>query len=98
MLKSEVAQLKSLLLAHKDCPVTVAQQKMTVQNQMGPGKNQNVYKIQNLSKLPFGKNWTERVVIVLVERISTMTCYDRPACPVIFHTCTIFAADQISCR
>ena len=27
LLRTEVAQLKSLLLAHKDCPVTIAQQR-----------------------------------------------------------------------
>jgi cyclic AMP-responsive element-binding protein 5 len=32
-LKNEVAQLKSLLLAHKDCPVTVAQQEQMKQLQ-----------------------------------------------------------------
>ncbi|XP_031556775.1 cyclic AMP-dependent transcription factor ATF-2-like [Actinia tenebrosa] len=40
LLKSEVAQLKSLLLAHKDCPVTLAQQNMSVQNPIGQGNVQ----------------------------------------------------------
>ncbi|KXJ28093.1 cyclic AMP-dependent transcription factor ATF-2 [Exaiptasia diaphana] len=37
LLKTEVAQLKSLLLAHKDCPVTLAQQKMASQGQREQG-------------------------------------------------------------
>ncbi|XP_032239798.1 cyclic AMP-dependent transcription factor ATF-2 [Nematostella vectensis] len=38
LLRTEVAQLKSLLLAHKDCPVTIAQQKMAAQKQMNQGQ------------------------------------------------------------
>ncbi|KAK3700492.1 hypothetical protein QZH41_015722 [Actinostola sp. cb2023] len=37
LLKAEVAQLKSLLLAHKDCPVTLAQHKMASQGQLDQG-------------------------------------------------------------
>ena len=41
LLRSEVAHLKSLLLAHKDCPVTLAQRKLMVGGGevVNPGKH-----------------------------------------------------------
>ena len=40
VLRTEVAQLKALLLAHKDCPVTMQQQKAFIDqvNQVNSGK------------------------------------------------------------